>query len=166
LNNLLNWAKTEIAVESFDKFDCVINEVLDKTEKEFAEKLSEKNLEIVRHIPEGAIIRMPHDILQIAVRNLMSNAVKFSNSAGKIEIAFDADKGSLSVKDFGVGISPEKQALLFSGQVNSGLGTNKEEGFGIGLYIVSELVYKYGFELKVESKEGEGTSFKIMPAAL
>ncbi len=166
LNNLLNWAKTEIAVGSFDKADCIIEDVVTKTEKEFAEKLGEKNLEIVRHIPPGAVIGMPHDILQIAVRNLVSNAIKFSNSDSKIEIVFDADKGSLSVKDFGVGISPEKQALLFTGQVNAGIGTNKEEGFGIGLYIVSELVYKYGFEIKVESKPNEGTSFKIIPAAL
>jgi signal transduction histidine kinase len=162
LNNLLNWAKTEIAVESFDKSDCLVEDVVEKTEKEFAEKLSEKNLEIVRHIPANAMIRMPHDILQIAIRNLVSNAVKFSNKDSKIEISFVPDQG-LVVKDFGMGIPPEKQSLLFNSQVNAGVGTNKEEGFGIGLYIVSELVYKYGFEIRVESRPGEGTAFKITP---
>jgi signal transduction histidine kinase len=161
LNNLLNWAKTEIAVESFDKADCLVEEVVKKTEKEFAEKLNEKNLAIVRHIPAGAMIGMPHDILQIAIRNLISNAIKFSNTDSKIEIRFDSNNRSLSVKDFGVGISPEKLAQLFNGQVNAGIGTNKEEGFGIGLYIVSELLYKYGFQIHVESQPNEGTVFKI-----
>jgi two-component system sensor histidine kinase/response regulator len=163
LNNLLNWAKTEIAVESFDKSDCNVDEVVFKTEQEFEEKLSEKNLEIVKHIPKDATIMLPHDILQIAIRNLISNAIKFSNADSKIEISYDQDKTSFIVKDFGVGISPEKQALLFNNQVNAGIGTNKEEGFGIGLYIVSELLYKYGFKINLESKLNEGTTFNIIP---
>jgi len=162
LNNLLNWAKTEIAVESFDKSDCLINEVIVKTEREFEEKLREKNLEIIKEIPEHAKMKLPHDILQIAIRNLISNAIKFSNPNNKIEVSYE-EKGVLSIKDFGIGISPEKTALLFNSQVNAGIGTNKEEGFGIGLYIVSELLYKYGFKINVESNPGEGTSFNIMP---
>ncbi|PBQ32689.1 hypothetical protein CNR22_13200 [Sphingobacteriaceae bacterium] len=162
LNNLLNWAKTEIALESFDKTDCSIEEVVEKTEKEFAEKLDEKNIEIVRHIPAGAMIRLPHDILQIAIRNLISNAIKFSHGGGKIEIVFNADKESLVIKDFGTGMSAEKLAQLFNNQVNAAVGTNKEEGFGIGLYIVSELLYKYGFTISVESVPGEGAAFQIV----
>jgi len=162
LNNLLNWAKTEIAVESFDKADCVVEDVVEKTEKEFAEKLSEKNIELIRYISAGSTIHLPHDILQIAVRNLVSNAIKFSNRDNKIEIIFDQTNKSLTVKDFGVGLSPEKHAQLFSSQVNAAVGTNKEEGFGIGLYIVSELLYKYGFTIKVESKVNEGTAFSIL----
>ena len=163
LNNLLNWAKTEIALESFDKSDCLVNEVVLKTEAELEEKLKEKNLEIIKQISENARIMLPHDILQIALRNLISNAIKFSYTDSKIEILYDQDKNSLTVKDFGVGISPEKQALLFNNQVNAGVGTSKEEGFGIGLYIVSELLYKYNFKINVKSKLNEGTIFSIMP---
>jgi signal transduction histidine kinase len=163
LNNLLNWAKTEIALESFDKSDCLVDEVVFKTELEFEEKLSEKNLELVKHISKDATVMLPHDILHIALRNLISNAIKFSTINSKIEIGFDEQKSELSVKDFGTGITEEKTALLFNGQVNAAIGTAKEEGFGIGLYIVSELLYKYGFKINAESKLNEGTTFSIVP---
>src|SRR5690606_20378320 len=137
LNNLLNWARTEIAVESFDKSDSVVEDVFEKTASEFAEKLNEKELELKRDIPARATIGMPHDILQIAMRNLISNAIKFSNKGAAVEISFDDHKKKLVVKDFGVGIPAEKTGRLFSNQVNAAVGTHKEEGFGIGLYIVS-----------------------------
>ncbi len=161
LNNLLNWAKAEINIGSYDGSACVINEIVVKIKNEFKEKLENKKLELVQMIPEEAEIQLPSDILMIALRNLVSNAIKFSRPDNTIEITFDTDSKTLSVKDHGVGIAQEKINSLFKQQVNSDAGTQKEQGFGMGLYIVSELLHKYNYSLTAESKINEGTIFTI-----
>lgn len=161
LNNLLNWANAEINLNSSNEAKCLIAPAVSKVRLEFMEKLEEKKIEFIGIISEDAKIELPADILIITLRNLVSNAIKFSNTESKIIIAFDATSKTLSVKDNGLGISEEKLKLLFKQQVNSEVGTQKEQGFGIGLYIVSELLHKYNYSLKAESKEIEGTVFTI-----
>jgi signal transduction histidine kinase len=165
LNNLLNWAKTEINISGVDNTEVELSSIVSEIKKEMAGKLEEKQLRIVENVPVDATIGLPPDILRIVLRNLVSNAIKFSYVNNTIEVSFDADGQRLSVKDSGAGMSPETAAQLFRRQVNPEQGTNQEEGFGIGLYIVSELLYKYGYIISVESSMGKGTSFLIEPAA-
>jgi signal transduction histidine kinase len=162
LNSLLNWAKTEINISGLDKTESTIQAVMTEIKNELAGKLEEKQLSIEERIPVDAIIALPPNILRITLRNLLSNAIKFSYAGNKIEIAFTENK-ILSVRDFGAGMPADIAAQLFRQQVNPEIGTNREEGFGIGLYIVSELLYKYNYTISTESKPGAGTSFFITP---
>ncbi len=162
LNNLLNWARTEINIVEFEKSQCNVLEIFNETAKEFKTKLDQKNLHVKTEIEEDSKIDLPPDILRIALRNLLSNAIKFSYNESSIEIKYLSAQ-TISVKDTGIGMSFEVQNKLSNREVDTGLGTNNEEGFGIGLYIVSELLYKYGFKISVESQEGVGSCFFIQP---
>jgi signal transduction histidine kinase len=164
LNNLLNWAKTEISISGVDKTEVKVRSIVSEIRKELAAKLEEKQLRIVENIPIDSMINLPPDILRIVLRNLVSNAIKFSYAGNSIELSFDAAWQKLSVKDSGAGMSPETAAQLFRRQVNPEQGTHLEEGFGIGLYIVSELLYKYGFTISVTSSIGKGATFAVEPA--
>ncbi|MES2760960.1 MAG: tetratricopeptide repeat protein [Bacteroidota bacterium] len=161
LNNLLSWAKAEINLGSYDQLTSVVADVAAKVANEFRDKLEDKKLELIQHIPDTAQIPIPSDILTIALRNLISNAIKFSNTGNKIELSYDELSGTITVADHGLGMTPEKLDLLFKQQVSSDAGTQKEQGFGMGLYIVSELLYKYNYTITAESKLTEGTIFTI-----
>ncbi len=162
LNNLLNWARTEINIKSFEKTDALVNDVLEDITNELKNKLNAKHVKVISEIPKDTIIQLPPDILKIVLRNLISNAVKYSYINSEIKIIYKGIN-SFSVKDFGIGIDDEKLKQLFIKEVDTSLGTNNEEGFGIGLYIVSELLYKYGYSISVESEKEKGSVFIITP---
>ncbi len=105
------------------------------------------------------IMLLPPDILRIAFRNLISNAIKFSFENSKIEINIENNK--LIVRDFGKGMTKEKTGQLFTSEVDTDLGTKNEEGFGMGLYIISELLLKYNHKIEVVSKQNQGSEFSI-----
>lgn len=161
LSNLLNWARTEINIKSFEENSAVLTEIVDEIDVEFKGRMGDKKLKLIKLIPENSTMDLPPDILRIALRNLISNAIKFSNQSGAIEVIYS--NKTLEVKDFGLGISPEKQKQLFKKEVDTSLGTNNEEGFGMGLYIVSELLYKYNHIILVNSKVNVGTIFIVKP---
>ena len=107
------------------------------------------------------------DLLDIVIRNLLSNAVKYTPRGGRISILVKerSDKNSgllLKICDNGVGISPEKQSMLFSqSEIESTPGTENEKGTGLGLKLCHELIGLNMGAIEVESKEGEGTCFII-----
>jgi signal transduction histidine kinase len=158
LENLLNWARTEIGINHFEQRECNVKVVFDEVEKEFMRKLTLKNLTIQKEIEDNTI-KLPADILRIVLRNLLSNACKFSHENSAISVKFNSHV--LVVEDKGIGISQSKMDNLFKQEIDTGLGTNNEEGFGIGLYIVSELLNKYHYQITVESTENLGTQFFI-----
>lgn len=162
LNNLLNWAKSEQTLNN-DSLDAKSN--VNKKAMEICNQLKHlaesKSITIQKNIPDTIEVNIPADILRIVFRNLLSNAIKFSNENSKIEIHFDIKSNALSIKDYGIGIDTQKLNELFKKEVVSTFGTNREPGFGIGLYIVSELLYKYKCKIKVESELNKGTQFTI-----
>lgn len=162
LNNLLNWARTEINIRDFEKHNCLVFTVYSETIKEFESKLKQKNLEMNVSIPSNAEMNLPPDILKIALRNLLSNAIKFSYSDKSIELIFDIEKQQLDMIDFGVGINNETLEKLFKQEVDTGLGTNNEEGFGMGLYLLSELLRKYGYTIIASNELAGETRFSII----
>lgn len=97
--------------------------------------------------------------------NLLSNAIKFSPTKGNIYVNIEENDGlvSITVKDEGPGIPEDKQKVIFErfGQVNNSL-TRESEGTGIGLYIVNLLVNALSGEIKLESKLGQGSAFKVI----
>lgn len=158
LENLLNWARTEIGMTNFEQNKCTVKEVLNEVEKEFSRKIALKSLKIKQVIDDHSIA-IPADILRIVLRNLLSNAIKFSYEKSVVSIQFTNDV--LTVKDEGIGISQSKKNKLFKQEIDTELGTNNEEGFGLGLYIVAELLNKYNYQISVESEENSGTLFTI-----
>jgi len=108
------------------------------------------------------------DLMDIIVRNLLSNAMKFTPRGGRISIllkdkSMTHDGTSIKFCDNGVGIPEEKQKKLFTAtEIESTPGTENEKGTGFGLKLCHELVKINGGTLSVESREGDGTCFTII----
>ena len=100
-------------------------------------------------------------MLTVVLRNLVSNAIKFTGTNGRISITTEQQDGLLkiSVTDNGLGMSPDDMQKLFDENIQySVAGTNREQGTGIGLLLCKEFIEKHGGKLKANSRLGEGTT--------
>ncbi len=99
-----------------------------------------------------------------ALRNILTNAVKFSPQGGKIEVETFEEVGMVGVRirDYGVGMSAEQLESLEKGNVVSSLGTNREAGTGLGLQLAKEYIDQSGGQLKIQSGVGIGTTMTIL----
>ena len=108
------------------------------------------------------------DLVDIVIRNLLSKGIKYTNHGGRVTIHVkekeeSSDWVAIRICDNGVGISPERQNRLFTGQeIESTQGTDSEKGTGIGLRLVHELVTLSKGTITVESTPGEGSCFTVI----
>jgi len=103
-------------------------------------------------------------MLKTVLRNLVSNALKFTNPGGRIEIIAEKTQLNIliSVSDTGIGIKPEIVKNMFNiTQMHSTVGTADEKGSGLGLVLCKEFVEKHGGKIWVESEVGKGSTFKF-----
>ncbi len=163
LDNLLKWTKSQtgrlnVVHQNFD-----ISDVLIGIEDIFSLIAENKKQKINFDKQTGSImVRADKDMLNTVLRNFMSNAIKFTPEGKDIDILVDKqDKFvKVSIRDHGVGISPERIATLFSaGQTT--YGTNNEEGSGLGLQLCQDFARKNGGDVMVESVLGEGSTFSV-----
>ena len=135
----------------------------------FASKMSDlvaqvKNIAVDYDIPGPITVRCDVDMVKTIMRNLMSNAIKYSNESGRIIISVreTPTHAVISVRDFGTGIKEEDLPKLLNPEIHyTTYGTKNEEGSGLGLQLVQDLTRRNGGELTVESKEGEGSTFSF-----
>ena len=105
-----------------------------------------------------------HKMIDAVVRNLISNAIKFTNSGGTIEVSGNDDGAfmTIAVKDNGVGIGEQFLPKLFRiDEQYRRTGTANERGTGLGLILCKEFVERNGGEIRVESKIGNGSTFSF-----
>lgn len=102
-------------------------------------------------------------MLQLVVRNLLQNAIKFTPKNGVIKINTDANGAfcQLQVSDSGTGIPAEQLASLFSGNTIPAYGTANEKGVGLGLILCREFMERQGGRISVQSTLGKGSVFTI-----
>jgi len=101
-------------------------------------------------------------MINTVLRNLISNALKFTRKGGEINISAEkrAKDILVSVSDSGIGIAPERLEMIFRiDESNSTNGTNNEKGTGLGLVLCKEFVETHGGKIRVESEEGKGSTF-------
>ena len=162
LDNLLNWAKSQTGQINFKPEKAVLASIIQEIFE--LSNLSAKNKNIVlNHIPsEEIIVFADPNMIKTVLRNLISNAIKFTNSNGKIDVyALQNDKFiEIAVSDNGVGMNEETRNKLFSIETNeTTLGTANEKGSGLGLLLCKEFVEKHGGKIWIESEEGKGSIF-------
>lgn len=161
LENLLLWSRNqkgdiELKPEMLDP-KSIAQDILSLL-KGIAEK---KGIQIQNEIPEHLLVEADRQMLSTVIRNLVSNAIKFTNKDDVITIGARSKKKFIEfyVADTGVGIPEKTQANLFNISVNSSTkGTGNEKGTGLGLMLCKEFVEKHKGEIWVKSKINEGTT--------
>ncbi len=162
LYNLLNWALIQAKRMPFHSLAFDLSALLRKEIDAIKHTAARKNIELLTDIPNEAIMQGDPNIFAIIIRNLLTNALKFTRPGGKITLTLtpsDIDY-ILSVSDTGIGMSPEQLSKLFDlNQYRSTRGTAGEQGTGLGLIVCQELIAQHGSRLMVDSKAGEGSRF-------
>jgi signal transduction histidine kinase len=103
-------------------------------------------------------------MVKTILRNLIGNAIKYTNNGGEITISATEGKRFIEivVKDNGIGISPEAQRRLYKiHSFHSTTGTNNEKGTGLGLILCREFIEMHGGNIRIESEPGKGSKFKF-----
>jgi len=162
LSNLVEWAGSQIKGISVKAAHVDIFLMGMEMEQTFLHALQQKNIEFInRAYPgQGAIADENH--LKVVLRNLISNAIKFTSGNGTITLSTVIENNELiiSVKDSGKGMTPEEvDKLFFINTHFSNSGTSGEKGTGIGLLLCKELVELNGGKLRVRSRIGKGSTF-------
>lgn len=163
LENLLEWARMRQGLIPFDPKLIQLLPLVDDSVKTIHESAKCKNIEIVYNIPESVVVFADKNTLQTVIRNLVSNAVKFTPQGGKININCKdtpEKEVEISIKDSGIGMSCTMVDNLFRLDVKTNrLGTDGEPSTGLGLMLCKEFVEKHGGKLRVESEVGNGSTF-------
>jgi signal transduction histidine kinase len=162
LINLLEWARSQTdGIEFFPELFFIsesVNEIISLLNPQ----ANKKGITIIKKISDELKIFGDSNMLVTVIRNLISNAIKYSNNNGEITISafIKNDLTQISVSDTGVGISPEKLGKLFLVEhTSSTLGTSEEKGTGLGLILCKEFIEKHSGKIWAESVEGKGSIF-------
>lgn len=179
INDILDLSKIEAGKIDFNFEDVAVSEVVKDIEQMFYVVAEEKavKFETERYADVPGNVFTDKNRLEQVIKNLLSNAFKFTPRDGKVTLAFKMSERNdfyekalkdrtnileISVTDTGIGIPAEKQQLIFEAfQQADGSTSRKYGGTGLGLSISKELVKKLGGEIRLFSKENEGSTFSI-----
>lgn len=162
LTNLMTWSQLESDRMPFSPTLLDISSLVSEVLSLVKPTAEQKNIFIENQMPLNAQVFADREMISTILRNLFTNAIKFTESGGKITVLSSLDKNDLKVTiiDNGVGISKERIDKLFAiGNSNSTPGTQNEKGTGLGLILCKEFVEKNGGKIWVESEEGLGSTF-------
>ena len=162
LENLLDWARIQRSQISFKPVSIILKKLVNEVVELMEEKSNSKMITVLNNIPDNQIVSADEDMLKTVLRNLVSNALKFTPVNGKIEIHVVSKENSIeiSVKDTGTGMKQDDISKIFKiGSSFSKRGTENENGTGLGLVLCKEFVEKQGGKIWVESEEGKGSTF-------
>jgi len=162
LESLLNWARIkmgrmEMNYEEINLFKLVEDNI--NLYKHYSDK---KGIILKNNIPKELIVLSDFNMINLIIRNLLTNAIKFTNKGGIIDITSksEEDKHYIIITDTGIGMSKDDINKLFRLDVHhSSVGTNKEGGTGLGLILCKELVEKHSGKIWVESEPKKGSKF-------
>jgi signal transduction histidine kinase len=162
LENLLTWAKMQTKGIQYNPELFHLNDKIRESIELLEGAYSKKNIAIEVSGNEEIMVFADVNMFSAIIRNLVSNAIKFTPAKGHVSILTReiADFCEISVKDSGVGISDENLLKIFRIDSNhSTLGTSGEKGTGLGLVLCKEFIEKHGGKIWVESKPGTGSQF-------
>jgi len=162
VENLLTWSKTQRNNMSFEPVEINISSIIEEILALLQPNFDLKNISSEKHFGSDKHGYADKNMIEMVIRNLITNAIKFTPQNGKIWISLTENNDHLQVEihDNGIGISAANQLKLFRIDSNfSNKGTNGEEGTGLGLIICKEFIEKNNGRIRVESEPGKGSSF-------
>lgn len=163
LENLLLWSKNQMQGMQSKKTSFDFAAMIDKNFELIQLSNNFKNQELLNKVPKGTHIVADRNMVEIVLRNLLNNAIKFTKPRDKVTVSLK-EIGTdyyVSVSDTGIGISEEVKNKLFKNDFYTTLGTNKEAGTGLGLMISKELVEYNKGKIWVENEQINGVTFSF-----
>lgn len=170
LNNTLKWSLSQLDGFKLNKSAVDLNELIDTSLIAVQPFLDEKNISVNKSLDYQTKVMIDLDLMQIVLRNIFSNAIKFSKPGQSIEISADHidERVILCIIDHGTGMTAKQidQILSENQPVSeSSLGTNSEKGTGLGLQICKEFIKMNGGQLSIISQVKKGTKVCLSMSA-
>ncbi|WP_276169067.1 PAS domain-containing sensor histidine kinase [Zobellia alginiliquefaciens] len=164
LDNLLNWAKSQMGQLELESKSVCVHQIINETLELYETIAKTKDITLNYSKVEAIEVRSDDKMIRTVVRNLVSNAIKFTKPGGNINLstALSDTHVEVTVSDNGVGMSSDTCKRLFGINTNMAcVGTADEKGSGFGLVLCKEFVEKLGGKIWAESTLGEGSDFKF-----
>ncbi len=165
LENLLEWSRMQRGNIEFKPQIFNLKDLVNECVKVIGESARRKEIDLFADIPVGQEVFADYHMLQTIIRNLISNAIKFTRQGGKITISAKSDENNatlISVEDSGIGMSNDLIDNLFRIDVDTKRpGTNGEQSTGLGLQLCKEFIEKHGGKIWVGSEVGKGSVFSF-----
>jgi signal transduction histidine kinase len=163
LVNLMSWAKTQMHGVTVNLAPLNLSVFVEEIVDNKIWIAARKQITVTYSIDPGIDVVCDKDMLNIVLRNLVNNAIKFTNPGGTvtIKVATDTERATVSVQDTGIGIPKEKQADIFTLKTRSTFGTNREKGIGLGLMMCKEFIDYQNGEIWFETEVGKGSTFFV-----
>ncbi len=164
LENLLTWSRAQRGMMTYHPTQLDLKPIVDHVVKLFVSHAEKKQISLSSSLRQKVLVYADSDMVNAIIRNLISNALKFTEARGTVNISATQNNHcvEISVADTGIGICKEDLPKLF--QIDSRikyLGTAGEEGTGLGLILCKEFLEQSGGSIEVESEEGKGSVFRF-----
>lgn len=164
LFNLLTWTKSQM--DGGVKVNLVavnLHQIIESCIDVQRTAALEKAITINNKVDAKVFVRADVDMLKLVIRNLLNNAIKFTNIGGEIETSSEVNllTGTLIIKDNGIGIEETKAARIFTMNSESTYGTNNEKGVGLGLLLCKEFTELQDGKITVTTSPKTGTAFSL-----
>jgi signal transduction histidine kinase len=167
VDNILHWCASQSRTIAINKTKLRLRPLVDECFSLFTFQARNKNISLVNEVAGGIFIIADENIMKLVLRNLISNALKFSNEGGFIKASHQQQNSQncIVIEDNGIGIEKEKLSTLFDIDKNvSSIGTKQELGTGLGLSLCKKFLQAMGSEIVVESSPRYGSKFFIQVA--
>lgn len=164
LGNLLQWSMSGIGLVDFKPEYIRFDQIAHTQKHVWQQMAAEKNITLQLDVANDCMLLTDTEMLNTIIRNLVSNAIKYTHSDGQVAIkALNNNETTIiTVADTGIGMSQETINGLFNIKGKKSVpGTRNESGTGLGLLLCHEFVTKHGGEIKAQSTQGKGSMFTI-----
>lgn len=165
LESLLNWAKIETGRMEFNPTVCDLKQIVNLVHRQLYNAFMDKRIELDIKIPDHLTVEADLNMLSIVLRNILSNAIKFSYPDKTIDIvATELNNGKilLSITDYGIGMTKDEiENCCKLNRIISIKGTCGETGTGLGLLVCREMLNKHNISLNIKSETGKGSTFSF-----
>jgi signal transduction histidine kinase len=164
LENLLEWSRSQTNRIDMKPESIKLYDLAEENIHLLNNNAAKKEVSLINRIPGDASAFADPNMIKTVIRNLISNAIKYTKTKGSITLSAlqDNNKVEFAVEDTGIGIKPENLEKLFRIDVNyTTRGTEDEAGTGLGLILCKEFIMKNGGKIWAESEFNVGSSFKF-----
>lgn len=164
LENLLQWGHSQLSGFTFNPTRQATHELVTRCFTLFADAAHAKSITLVNNVPAGISMMADRNQIDLILRNLVHNAIKYTHAGGSVTVTAETTDGAIElvVTDTGIGMTAKQVENLFNvSEMKTQRGTGGERGTGLGLMLCREMVGMHNGKIHVQSTPGQGTTFTV-----